>query len=151
MPTRSVARRRAAPRAGRRPCWISAAIRMSSSMRRFSMLSSRRRTFSILAAATFASAVRTRRSSSVNEWECCRRVQVDEADHGVAALPVDANHSGAHIAERMPEARIESSLLKRASSSTFGQQQRDPLVEHAAGDGAADVGERLALPRRARP
>ena len=50
---------------------VAAAIRMSSSMCRFSMLSSRSLTFSILAAATLARAVRTRRSSSVKAWACC--------------------------------------------------------------------------------
>ena len=71
MPTRSQPGTCGASR-GSRPVWISAAIRMSSSRRRFSRLSSSRRAFSILAAATLASAVSTRRSSSSKEWACCR-------------------------------------------------------------------------------
>ncbi len=105
---------------GKRPVWISAAIRMSSSMRRFSRLSSSRRTFSIFAAATLASAVSTRRSSSVKAWACWILSTYTRPITESLPSPAALTHRGAHIAVRMPEARIESSLRKRASSSTFG-------------------------------
>ena len=145
-------RSRARPAApwGSRPRWISAATRMSSSMRRFSRLSSSRRTFSILAAATLASAVTMRRSSSLKESAPMQRVEVDEADDGVLPPLGGVNHRGAQMAERMPVERMLSWALKAASSRMFGMSSDSWSSSTLAGDGAADaasIGLALAAAR----